>query len=118
MIKVPLLLFLILSFVSSFALGETFKGLLIPAEYGDPIPIVIELTKSGHGISGKVTTAFPYTGGGPIIRSRRSGDICDVKSAINSEVSIALHGTCTSSAFKGNYTMYFRDQTQRKGIFR
>jgi hypothetical protein len=118
MTAIRLLLVLVLSFISSFALGERFKGLLIPSEYGDPIPIVVELTRSGQGISGNVTTSFPHAGGGPISRSRRLGDICDVKSTINSEVSIALHGTCTSSAFKGNYTMYFRDQTERRGIFR
>src|SRR5688572_17441033 len=105
--------FLLLGLLSSSAAGETFKGMLIPEEYGRPTPIVVELEKSEHSLSGKITTSFPYLGGGPIFRSRRAGDICDLKSVINSEVSIALHGNCTSSTFNGNYTMFFRDQTER-----
>src|SRR5688572_15984485 len=66
--------------IPAVALGETYRGLLVPDNREAPIPITVDLQQSSGRFSGRVTTLAPLSADGRIVSGKRQRSMCDFES--------------------------------------
>jgi hypothetical protein len=97
------------------AASETYEGQLIPRSRDAPVGIVIEMEEVGGFLSGKIRTSAPLKFDANIDSGRNVAGYCNVASALSASVTLRLNGSCSSTSFEGNFTLFF---TQSKNVAR
>jgi hypothetical protein len=104
---------------SAFALSETYEGQLIPRTSDAPIAIVVQMEELGGLLTGQVRTSYPLKFNSTIDSGRNVAGYCNLSSVLSASVTLRLYGSCTSTSFEGNYTLYYTDSKNvARGTFR
>lgn len=102
---------------ATFARGETYRGLLVPNDRLQPIPVVVDL-EDNHGIlSGQVTTSAPLTAQGQVTGDKLRFE-CKFKADLGEGRQISFDGFCLQSAIEGEYSLLLPDLRLQKGTYR
>ena len=117
--RVALLALAALCPASAFALTEIYEGQLISRTSDAPITITVQLEELGGFLTGRVKTSYPLKGDSTIESGRNVAGYCNLASVLSTSVTLRLYGSCNSTSFEGNYTIYYtQSKNMARGTFR
>jgi len=99
----------------ALAVSDTYEGQLVPRTSDAPIFIVVQMEEVGGFLTGKVRTSSPLKFESKIDSGRNVAGYCNLASTLSASVTLRLYGSCSSTSFEGNYTLYY---TQSKNVAR
>ena len=117
--QLALLLFVALCPALALAASETYEGQLVARNNDAPIAIVLQMEEMGGFLTGTVKTSHPLKGNATIDSGRNVAGFCNLASALSASVTLRLYGSCNSTSFEGNYTIYdTQSRSVARGTFR
>ena len=117
----PVALFLVAALYPALALAvsNTYEGQLVPRTSDAPIAIVVQMEEVGGFLTGKVKTSSPLKFESKIDTGRNVAGYCNLASTLSASVTLRLYGSCSSTSFEGNYTLYYsQSKNVARGVFR
>ena len=90
----------------SFALNETYEGVLEPGNTDPKVPIVVEVRDTPVGLQGTVKTSAPLKGEGPITLGDYAFGQCRLDVDLSPTLTLRLSGGCDATGFEGSFALH------------